>query len=173
MSTSCSVWQQRELTYGPSDGLTPPDQPSRRFMKNLLVSLLISYQWGNLDLTSRGAWEKWWNRGWSFWLVLGNYQCHRPRKMRCGAKWVNSISDLFGLSEGHSVGCQKVVGNMALSLRKQKIKKCGSNVFYKAFLYKLCHFPCCPNSPSSTSQIAPSALFPYDPEEKIKQSKQE
>lgn len=120
MSTSCSVWQQREFTYGPSDGLTSPDQPSRHFMKNFLVTLLISYQWGNLDLISRGAWEKWWNRGWSFWLVLGNYQCHRPRKMRCGAKWVNSISDLFGLSEGHSVGCQKVVGNMALSLKSRK-----------------------------------------------------
>ena len=36
------------------------------------------------------------------------------------AKWVNSISDLFGLSEGHSVGCQKVVGNMALSLKSRK-----------------------------------------------------
>ena len=71
-------------------------------------------------------------------------------------KWVNSMSDLFGLSEGHLVGHQKVVGNMALSLIKQKIKKCGSNVFYEAFLCKLCPFPSCPHSPSSTPQTAPS-----------------
>ena len=67
-------------------------------------------------------------------------------------KWVNSVSDLFGLSEGHLAGHQKVVGNMALSLRKQKIKKSGSNVFYEAFLCKLCPCPLLP----TLSQLHPS-----------------
>ena len=47
------VWQKRELTCGPSYGLIFPDQPSRHFMKNFLVSLLISDQWGKKRLRER------------------------------------------------------------------------------------------------------------------------
>ena len=53
MSTRCSPGRKGNSLAGPSYGLIFPDQPSRHFMKNFLVSLLISDQWGKKRLRER------------------------------------------------------------------------------------------------------------------------